>query len=85
MKKMTAKKTTVSGKWNEIKQDIKKAWTHLSENEIEKTKGDIKELQQLIQKKYGDVKEDYNEKLSHIFSRFEKEPQVAAVKPKTRK
>lgn len=60
----------MSGKWLEIKGDIQKAWGNLTDDELEKTKGDMKSIQGLIQQKYGKAKDDSEKKLSDIFNRF---------------
>jgi uncharacterized protein YjbJ (UPF0337 family) len=59
------------GKWLEIKGDIQKNWGKLTDNELEKTKGDIKSIRGLIQQRYGDAEEKSSKKLENIFKRFE--------------
>jgi uncharacterized protein YjbJ (UPF0337 family) len=61
---------TIKGKWLEIKGDIQKAWGNLTDDELEKTKGDMKSIQGLIQQKYGQAQETYTQKLSDIFGRY---------------
>lgn len=68
---MTMNENTIKGKWLEIKGDIQKAWGNLTDDELEKTKGDMKSIQGLIQQKYGKAQENYEGKLSDIFKRFE--------------
>jgi uncharacterized protein YjbJ (UPF0337 family) len=68
---MTMNENTLKGKWLEIKGDIQKAWGNLADDELEKTKGDMKSIQGLIQQKYGKTQESYEKKLSDIFGRFE--------------
>jgi uncharacterized protein YjbJ (UPF0337 family) len=62
---------TVKGKWLETKGDLQKAWGNLTDDELEKTQGDIKAIKGLIQKRYGDLQESSADKLSDIFKRFE--------------
>ncbi len=67
----------VKGKWTEIKGEIQKAWGNLTGDEIEKTKGDVKSFEGLIQQRYGSFKEDQRDQLNGIFSKFmEKKDQV---------
>ena len=75
---------TIKGKWLEIKGDIQKAWGNLTDDELEKTKGDLKSIQGLIQQKYGQAQESYTQKLSDIFGRYEdkKDKAVDSVKSK---
>jgi len=73
--KNNKKKTenTVLGKWKEIKTDIRAVWKDLTENDLEKTKGDLKQIKQLLRNKYGTAQNSYNEKIDSIFKRFSKE------------
>ncbi len=78
----TPNESVVKGKWREIKGEVQKAWGKLSDDELEKTKGDVKAIGGLIQQRYGKTKEDYSKKLSNIFERFEehKEKAVKEIK-----
>ncbi len=66
----TINENTVKGKWKEIKGDIQSAWGKLTDNELETTKGDIKQIGGLIQQRYGEAEEKYGKKLSDIFNKF---------------
>lgn len=68
---MAMNENVSSGKWSEIKGEVRKAWGQLSDDEIEKTKGDPKALGSLIEQRYGHAKEKYGSKLADIFKRFE--------------
>ena len=72
---MELNKNIVKGKWMEIKGDIQKTWGKLTDDELEQTKGEMKSISGLIQKKYGQAEEAYDEKIKAIFSKFEKEEQ----------
>lgn len=61
----------VKGKWREIKGDIQKAWGKLTDDELEKTKGDFKSISGLIQQRYGVAEEKSRIRLEDIFKRFE--------------
>jgi uncharacterized protein YjbJ (UPF0337 family) len=74
----------VEGKWLEIKGEVQKAWGKLTNDELEKTKGDIKAIGGLIQQRYGESQKNYSEKLSGIFNKFEsKKDQVMDKEKKT--
>ena len=79
---MTINENTIKGKWLEIKGDVRKAWGKLTDDELDKTKGDMKAIAGLIQQKYGDAQENASDRLSNIFKRFEtqKDEVVTAVK-----
>lgn len=63
-------KNVIQGKWTEIKGEVRKAWGRLTDDELEKTKGDLTAIRGLIQQKYGKTQDDSGKKLSGIFSRF---------------
>lgn len=59
-----------SGRWNEIKTEVKNVWGHLSAEDIEARGENISALSELIQEKYGDTEETVIEKLESILQRF---------------
>ncbi len=67
---MEMNKNIVNGRWLEIKGDIQKTWGKLTDDELEETKGEMKSIGGLIQKKYGQTEEAYDEKVKAIFARF---------------
>ena len=69
--KMIINENTVKGTWLEIKGDLQKTWGNLTDDDLEKTKGDINAISGLIQQKYGEAKEKSSSKLAEIFKRFE--------------
>ncbi len=79
---MTINQNTVQGKWNEIKGDLQKAWGKLTDDELEKTKGDVKAITGLLQQRYGQSQEGYDKKLADIFKRFDqkKDEMIEQVK-----
>jgi uncharacterized protein YjbJ (UPF0337 family) len=68
---MNLNENTVKGKWLEIKGDVQKAWGKLTNDELDKTEGDMKAISGLIQQKYGEAEKNYDKKLSDIFHRFD--------------
>lgn len=68
---MALNEDTIKGKWREIKGEVQKAWGRLTDDELEKTKGDMTAIGGLIQQRYGDAKESYSQKLNDIYHRFE--------------
>jgi uncharacterized protein YjbJ (UPF0337 family) len=67
---MTLNENIVLGKWTEIKDEIQKAWGKLTEDELEKTKGDMKAIKGLLQQKYGELEATYDKKVKDIFEKF---------------
>ncbi len=68
---MSLNENVVKGKWLEIKGDIQKAWGKLTDDELEKTKGDMKAISGLVQQKYGESQEFHSKKVSDIFHKFQ--------------
>lgn len=63
-------RNVIEGKWKEIKGEIQKAWGRLTDDEIEKSKGDMKALQGIVQQKYGFAEEEVEKRFSEIYNRF---------------
>jgi uncharacterized protein YjbJ (UPF0337 family) len=70
---MSLNENKVKGKWLEIKGEVQKSWGKLTDDELEKTQGDVKAIGGLIQQRYGTVQKEYDEKLNNIFHKFENE------------
>lgn len=68
---MTINQNVIKGKWLEIKGDLQKTWGKLTDDDLEKTKGDLKAISGLIQQRYGEAQEKSSGKLAEIFKRFE--------------
>lgn len=81
---MSLNENTVKGKWLEIRGEVQKAWGKLTNDELDKSKGDMKIIGGMIQQKYGESQNSYSKKLADIFNRFEdqKEETVDDVKKK---
>ncbi len=71
----------IEGKWKEIKGDILKTWGNLTDDEVDKSKGDLMSLQGVIQKKYGQTKEHVESAFDTIVSKYKSD--TAAVKART--
>lgn len=63
-------KDTLSGKWAEIKGDLQKLWGNITDDEWEKTKGDSKAIAGVLQQRYGYAKEDAEQKVSNVVSKY---------------
>ncbi|MBI2521998.1 MAG: CsbD family protein [Bdellovibrio sp.] len=68
---MALNENTVKGKWREIKGEIQKAWGKLTDDELDKTKGDLKAISGLLQQRYGKAQSSYSKKVASIFARFD--------------
>lgn len=69
--------TTLTGKWKEIKGEVLKSWGELTDDEVDKTQGNVDSLIGLLQQKFGIAKEDASHKLDEIVSRYETKTEKA--------
>jgi uncharacterized protein YjbJ (UPF0337 family) len=81
---MGLNENTIKGKWLELKGNIQKAWGKLTHDEVEKAKGDAREIGGIIQQKYGESQAKSSQKLSGALKDFEdkKEETIAEIKKK---
>lgn len=56
----------IHGKWTELKGKIQKQWGKLTEDEVEKSKGNAAELAGLLQQRYGYAKEDALKRVNEL-------------------
>ncbi len=80
---MLTNESLLNSKWFEVKAQIKKVWGKLTDDELEKTKGEKSAIGKLIKQKYNKDKDDYSSKLSGIFSRAEESKEQNADLAKT--
>ena len=59
-----------SGKWKEIKGEIQKTWGKLTDDEIERAKGNVLSLAGTIQQKFGLAQEEATSKLNRIMENY---------------
>jgi uncharacterized protein YjbJ (UPF0337 family) len=65
---MTATRQIASGHWNEIKGKLQEAWGQLTDEELDRVKGDTNQLIGLVQRKTGksrEAVEDFLDNLTH--------------------
>lgn len=67
---MIFSENTVKGKWQELKGEIQKAWGLLTDDEIEKAKGNLNVLGGTVRQKYGEAETDFESKMNKIAERF---------------
>lgn len=71
--------TVLSGKWTELKGEIRKMWGSLSDDDIEKTKGNVQSLAGIVQQKYGYAKDSVADKLNELYDHYKFEPSEFAA------
>ncbi len=84
---MDFNKNVIKGKWLEFKGSLKKTWGNLTDDELDKTEGDVKAIGGLIQQRYGEKEDSYGRKLEDIYRGLEekKDAAVDSVKDKLRR
>lgn len=58
---------TLKGKWKEARGEIQKMWGKLTDDDLDKAKGDLTALTGIIQQRYGESKESVQTKLNDYF------------------
>jgi uncharacterized protein YjbJ (UPF0337 family) len=61
---------TLSGKWKEIKGDLRKLWGNITDDEWEKTKGDATAISGVLQQRYGYAKDEATQKVSGVMDKY---------------
>jgi uncharacterized protein YjbJ (UPF0337 family) len=79
---MKFNENSIKGKWLEVKGEIQKNWGKLTDDELERTKGDLKTIKGLGQQRYGRTQDNYENKIDEIFQKFgnQKDRAVVSVK-----
>lgn len=60
----------LKGKWKEIKGEIITQWGNLTDNELDKSSGNMLTIAGLIQQRYGAKREEVLERLNGILAKF---------------
>ena len=62
-------KDTMEGKWDELKGKIKKQWSKITDDDLLQFKGSFQEILGILQKKYGEQKEQIAADLKKFFDK----------------
>lgn len=65
---MKLNQQTLEGNWNEIKGKLHERWGELTQDELQKARGNVDQLVGLIQKKTGEARERVEQYLSELTS-----------------
>lgn len=60
----------LKGKWNQIKGDVQKKWGKLTDNDLDRVKGELTHLQGVIEEKYGHTKDEVKQHIDEFLAQF---------------
>jgi len=63
----------IKGNWNEIKGGVRNLWGRISDEELERVKGNLQEVVSIVQEKYNESKETISEKMKRLMDSFDNE------------
>ena len=63
----------IKGKWTEIKGGVRNLWGGITDDDLEKTKGNLQSVAGIVQEKYGESKEEIKNKLERLMDSFDNE------------
>jgi uncharacterized protein YjbJ (UPF0337 family) len=63
---MALNQQTLEGNWNEIKGKLHERWGQLTQDDLQKTRGNVDQLVGLIQRKTGEARERVEQYLSEL-------------------
>lgn len=64
--KMTINEQTLQGNWNEFKGKVRETWGDLSNDDLDRARGNLEQLVGIIQQKTGETKEQISQKLEEL-------------------
>ena len=67
-----ANENWLEGKWHEFKGEMRKMWGNITDDDLEKTKGNMTSIRGLVQQKYGTAEETWGQKFDDLAGKFKK-------------
>lgn len=61
----------IKGQWKQIKGEIQKKWGELTDDDLDRTQGEMKSLEGLLQKKLGYTQENARTELNDFLQRWD--------------
>lgn len=58
----------VGGKWKLVKGHIQKAWGKITDDELERTKGNLTQVTGLVQQRYGENQESIRNRINEFIT-----------------
>jgi hypothetical protein len=66
----------ILSRWDEIKHSIRVFWGGVSEEELDRCRGDLSAVAELIEQRYGESKNNIKNKLDQLLASYEHETQA---------
>ena len=63
----------INGKWSEIKGGVRNLWRDITDEELDKVKGNIQSVSGIVQQRYSESKESIKKKLDTLMDSFDNE------------
>lgn len=58
----------IQGQWKQLKGRVQAKWAELTDDDLDKVKGDREKLEGILQEKYGKSKEEVRREVDEFFS-----------------
>ncbi len=58
----------IRGQWKQLKGNVQAKWAELTDDDLEKVKGDREKLEGILQEKYGKSNEEVRREVDEFFS-----------------
>jgi uncharacterized protein YjbJ (UPF0337 family) len=62
---------TSNSQWDQVKKEIIQLWSSVNADELDRTRGNVKEIANLIHNKYGSAKKAVLQRLTEVFQKYE--------------
>ena len=59
-------RTKPPARWSAIREDVRKRWRKLTDEELDAAQGSLEQLSQVIQEKYGEPRQAIDIQLKHL-------------------
>jgi uncharacterized protein YjbJ (UPF0337 family) len=64
--------SVLTNKWNQVRNDVKHRWDKLTEEDVERVKGDIDELVSLVEQKYGYTRKAAESEVKRFLKQYDR-------------
>lgn len=61
---------TFQGKWKQLRGQVQQKWGELTDDDLDRVKGEQKEFEGLLQERYGYTKERAKQEVDELFNKM---------------